>query len=117
MGNIGNDPSRTSFSQSIDNAGSTSDEVRVNRADSVSRVLREVPGNDQCAECSASGPDWASLNLGILICIECSGIHRNLGVHISKVYFILNRGGSELSVLCPFCLKGVEGSLWIESIV
>lgn len=30
-------------------------------------------------------PDWASLNLGVLMCIECSGIHRNLGSHISKV--------------------------------
>lgn len=30
-------------------------------------------------------PEWASLNLGILMCIECSGIHRNLGSHISKV--------------------------------
>ncbi|GMJ04543.1 VAN3-like protein3, ARF-GAP domain 4 [Hibiscus trionum] len=36
-------------------------------------------------ECSALEPDWASLNLGILLCIECSGVHRNLGVHISKV--------------------------------
>lgn len=86
MGNSGNDSSGTSFSQPFDNAGSTSDDMRVNRADSVSRILREVPGNDHCAECSASAPDWASLNLGVLICIECSGIHRNLGVHISKVY-------------------------------
>ena len=31
------------------------------------------------------GPDWASINLGILVCIECSGIHRSLGVHVSKV--------------------------------
>lgn len=30
-------------------------------------------------------PDWASLNIGVLMCIECSGIHRNLGSHISKV--------------------------------
>lgn len=30
-------------------------------------------------------PDWASLNLGALICIECSGIHRNLGTHVSRV--------------------------------
>jgi Arf-GAP/GTPase/ANK repeat/PH domain-containing protein 1/3 len=30
-------------------------------------------------------PEWASLNLGVLMCIECSGIHRNLGTHISKV--------------------------------
>ncbi len=32
-----------------------------------------------------SDPDWASLNLGALICIECSGIHRNLGTHLSRV--------------------------------
>lgn len=42
-------------------------------------------GNDTCAECGSPEPDWASLNIGILICIECSGVHRNLGVHISKV--------------------------------
>ncbi|KAJ4842097.1 hypothetical protein Tsubulata_007942 [Turnera subulata] len=54
-------------------------------SDYVSRSLRGIPGNDRCAECGASGPDWASLNLGILLCIQCSGVHRNLGVHISKV--------------------------------
>ena len=32
-----------------------------------------------------SDPDWASLNLGALVCIECSGVHRNLGTHISRV--------------------------------
>lgn len=33
----------------------------------------------------STDPEWASLNLGILMCIECSGVHRNLGSHISKV--------------------------------
>ncbi|XP_051148167.1 ADP-ribosylation factor GTPase-activating protein AGD3-like isoform X2 [Andrographis paniculata] len=48
-------------------------------------VLRKLPGNDKCADCGAPEPDWASLNLVVLLCIECSGVHRNLGVHISKV--------------------------------
>ncbi|XP_071728454.1 ADP-ribosylation factor GTPase-activating protein AGD1-like [Rutidosis leptorrhynchoides] len=47
--------------------------------------LKKVAGNDICADCGSPEPDWASLNLGILVSIECSGVHRNLGVHISKV--------------------------------
>jgi len=47
--------------------------------------IRSLPGNLECADCSRKSPDWASLNLGILVCIDCSGIHRNLGSHISKV--------------------------------
>uniref|UniRef100_A0A914C6H9 Uncharacterized protein n=1 Tax=Acrobeloides nanus TaxID=290746 RepID=A0A914C6H9_9BILA len=49
------------------------------------QALRDLPGNDRCADCNSIRPDWASVNLGTLICIECSGIHRNLGSHISKV--------------------------------
>jgi hypothetical protein len=52
-------------------------------------LLRKVDGNNNCADCGAAEPDWASLNLGVLLCIECSGVHRNLGVHISKVNIIL----------------------------
>eukprot|EP00594_Rhizosolenia_setigera_P004515 CAMPEP_0178946928 /NCGR_PEP_ID=MMETSP0789-20121207/4557_1 /TAXON_ID=3005 /ORGANISM="Rhizosolenia setigera, Strain CCMP 1694" /LENGTH=427 /DNA_ID=CAMNT_0020626973 /DNA_START=622 /DNA_END=1902 /DNA_ORIENTATION=- len=48
----------------------------------VERIMNENPC---CADCGAPNPDWVSLNLGVVICIECSGIHRGLGVHISKV--------------------------------
>eukprot|EP00004_Rigifila_ramosa_P028162 TRINITY_DN9467_c0_g1_i2.p1 TRINITY_DN9467_c0_g1~~TRINITY_DN9467_c0_g1_i2.p1 ORF type:complete len:537 (+),score=86.46 TRINITY_DN9467_c0_g1_i2:163-1611(+) len=41
--------------------------------------------NNECADCSAASPEWCVLNAGVLVCIECSGIHRSLGVHISKV--------------------------------
>nr|XP_056719519.1 arf-GAP with coiled-coil, ANK repeat and PH domain-containing protein 1 [Euleptes europaea] len=50
----------------------------------VDRVQR-LEGNAQCCDCREPAPEWASINLGITLCIECSGIHRSLGVHFSKV--------------------------------
>lgn len=50
----------------------------------LSQMLRDED-NKYCVDCDAKGPRWASWNLGIFLCIRCAGIHRNLGVHISKV--------------------------------
>lgn len=58
--------------------------------ESPDKLLQMVRANDQgnmwCADCdSGSKVEWVSINLGIILCIECSGIHRSLGTHISKV--------------------------------
>jgi stromal membrane-associated protein len=44
-----------------------------------------LPGNNVCADCQVRPAKWASTNLGIFLCIECSGAHRSLGTHISFV--------------------------------
>ncbi|CBY13283.1 unnamed protein product [Oikopleura dioica] len=47
--------------------------------------LLQKEENKYCADCKTKSPRWASWNLGIFMCIRCSGIHRGMGVHISKV--------------------------------
>ncbi|KAJ4978194.1 hypothetical protein NE237_008974 [Protea cynaroides] len=47
--------------------------------------LMNQSGNMFCADCGSPDPKWVSINLGVFICIKCSGVHRSMGVHISKV--------------------------------
>ncbi|KAF2730415.1 centaurin-beta-2 [Polyplosphaeria fusca] len=63
---------------------------RVDGLETDGRLLQQVreadAGNNICADCGSENKvDWVSINLGIVICIECSGIHRSLGTHITKV--------------------------------
>uniref|UniRef100_A0A8C7VND9 Arf-GAP with coiled-coil, ANK repeat and PH domain-containing protein n=1 Tax=Oncorhynchus mykiss TaxID=8022 RepID=A0A8C7VND9_ONCMY len=68
---------------SIDSASEPRE--RSMRGESILHRIQCLPGNEYCCDCGQADPRWASINLGILLCIECSGIHRSLGVHCSKV--------------------------------
>nr|XP_020637655.1 arf-GAP with coiled-coil, ANK repeat and PH domain-containing protein 3 [Pogona vitticeps] len=68
---------------SIDSATDSRD--RSGKCETILQRVQSISGNDQCCDCGQADPRWASINLGILLCIECSGIHRSLGVHCSKV--------------------------------
>ncbi|XP_018083372.1 arf-GAP with coiled-coil, ANK repeat and PH domain-containing protein 3 isoform X5 [Xenopus laevis] len=68
---------------SIDSASDSRE--RSVKGESILQRVQSIAGNDQCCDCGQTDPRWASINLGITLCIECSGIHRSLGVHFSKV--------------------------------
>ena len=53
--------------------------------DTVLGRVRLADGNKRCADCGDTNPSWASINLGALICLSCAGVHRQMGVHVSKV--------------------------------
>ncbi|XP_074766351.1 arf-GAP with GTPase, ANK repeat and PH domain-containing protein 1 isoform X14 [Athene noctua] len=78
--------------------------------------IRNIRGNSHCVDCEAQNPDWASLNLGALICIECSGIHRNLGTHLSRVRSLdLDDWPIELIKVMSSIGNELANSVWEDS--
>ncbi|KJX94577.1 ARF GTPase activator (Csx2) like protein [Zymoseptoria brevis] len=92
-------PNRHEASRAVSRHATTGDKPLYQRNESIStpnssaehsallmRVRAADEGNKFCADCSSDHKvDWCSINLGVLLCIECSGIHRSLGTHISKI--------------------------------
>ncbi|XP_051046721.1 arf-GAP with GTPase, ANK repeat and PH domain-containing protein 1 isoform X4 [Phodopus roborovskii] len=78
--------------------------------------IRNMRGNAHCVDCDAQNPNWASLNLGALMCIECSGIHRNLGTHLSRVRSLdLDDWPMELIKVMSSIGNELANSVWEES--
>ncbi|WVQ74769.1 hypothetical protein IAR50_004375 [Cryptococcus sp. DSM 104548] len=69
------------------------------------RILRDLvkqPENKSCADCKRNDTRWASWNLGLYLCIRCSGIHRSMGTHISKVKSI------DLDIWTPEQMENIQ---------
>ena len=67
-----------------------------------------------CADCLTASPEWCSINLGVLLCTACSGIHRSLGTHVSKVRSLLLDTIDPALKKVIYCLHENHQGIWGE---
>ncbi|XP_006873744.1 PREDICTED: arf-GAP with GTPase, ANK repeat and PH domain-containing protein 3-like isoform X3 [Chrysochloris asiatica] len=104
---------------SLQGCRSAKDKTRLGNQNTALAVqaVRTVRGNSFCIDCDAPNPDWASLNLGALMCIECSGIHRHLGAHLSRVRSLdLDDWPPELLAVMTALGNALANSVWEGSL-
>ena len=76
--------------------------------------ISKLPGNQNCVDCNSSKDiTWLSTNHGYLVYIECSGIHRELGVHVSRIHSLtLNNIGISLLLVARTMSNNAFNSLY-----
>ena len=76
--------------------------TKLKKEEEKKNIINNLVNDNICSDCGAPKPTWISINWLTMICIECSGIHRNLGVHISKIRSLEldNIGDEYLEILC-----------------
>lgn len=94
-------------------------------APDVQARIRSLPGNNKCCDCDNINPQWASISYGCLMCLECSGHHRSMGVHLSFVRSIqmdswtekqimaMEKSGGNDKLVQFFKSKGIDKTLSI----
>jgi hypothetical protein len=84
------------------------------RSEDAAEALAAVPGNGRCADCRGAAPEWASTTFGVLLCIDCAGVHRSLGSHVSRVRSLLyDEWGPELRAMMRL-LGNRRVNAWLE---
>jgi len=85
--------------------------------------IRALPGNGTCVDCDNINPQWASVSYGTLMCLECSGQHRSIGVHLSfvrslamdswteKQLMAMEKSGGNQKTVDYFQSRGIKQSL------
>ncbi|KAJ3761203.1 hypothetical protein EV360DRAFT_38316 [Lentinula raphanica] len=81
---------------------SRQDKATTERHAKTLRELVKIPENKLCADCKRNDARWASWNIGVFVCIRCSGIHRSMGTHISKVKSV------DLDVWTPEQMQSIQ---------
>lgn len=84
----------------------------------MSSRMKLRPSTEICADCSAPGPEWASVNRGVLICDECCSVHRSLGRHISQVKHLRHSSWSPtLQAMLRQLVTNGANSIWEHSLL
>jgi len=76
--------------------------------------LRQLVGNAACIDCGAKDPIWASVNLGIFVCLSCSGTHRALGTHVSFVRSVQMDSWSDIQLQKMYAGGNDQCSAFLE---